>query len=89
LEKIVFFRQNNRQRVDGSFEDLLKRAKIEDLRFHDAAPYVRVRVHDERRRSLRALENPWPTERYAKLARQHIAKTRKHGARHLETTGSE
>ena len=46
---------SGRQRVEGSFEDLLERAKIENFRFHDLA---RVLAHDERRRPLRARENP-------------------------------
>jgi integrase len=48
-----------RQRVEGSFEDLLERAEIHEFRFHDLRHTF---VHDERRRSLRTRQNPWPLE---------------------------
>src|ERR1017187_8558330 len=71
---------SGRQRVEGSFDDLLERAGIEDFRFHDLrhtfASWFMMNGGD-----LYALakilghSNIKMTERYAKLARQHIART--------------
>jgi integrase len=66
--------------VEGSFEDLLERAKIENFRFHDLrhtfASWYMMNGGDlyELARIL-GHSNIKMTERYAKLARKHIAKT--------------
>jgi integrase len=69
-----------RQRVDRSFEDLLQRAKIEDFRFHDlrhtfASWYMMNGGDLYELAKILGHSNIKMTERYAKLARQHIAKT--------------
>jgi integrase len=69
-----------RQRVEGSFEDLLERAKIEDFRFHDlrhtSASWYMMNGGDlYELAKILGHSNIKMTERYAKLARQHIAKT--------------
>ncbi len=71
---------SNRQRVEGSFEDLLKRAKIEDFRFHDLrhtfASWFMMNGGDlYELAKILGHSNIKMTERYAKLARQHIART--------------
>jgi integrase len=71
---------SNRQRVEGSFDDLLKRAKIEDFRFHDlrhtfASWYMMNGGDLYELAKILGHSNIKMTERYAKLARQHIAKT--------------
>jgi len=69
-----------RQRVEGSFEDLLERAGIEDFRFHDlrhtfASWYMMNGGDLYELAKILGHSNIKMTERYAKLAKQHIAKT--------------
>jgi integrase len=69
-----------RQRVEGSFEDLLERANIQDFRFHDlrhtfASWYMMNGGDLYELAKILGHSNIKMTERYAKLARQHIAKT--------------
>ena len=71
---------SGRQRVEGSFEDLLKRAKIHDFRFHDlrhtfASWYVMNGGDLYELAKILGHSNIKMTERHAKLGRQHIAKT--------------
>lgn len=70
----------DRQRVEGSFEDLLERAGIEDFRFHDlrhtfASWYMMNGGDLYELAKILGHSNIKMTERYAKLARRHIAKT--------------
>src|SRR6202453_3243439 len=72
--------KSGRQRVEGSFEDLLKRAKIRDFRFHDlrhtfASWYMMCGGDLYELAKILGHSNIKMTERYAKLGRQHIAKT--------------
>ncbi len=69
-----------RQRVEGSFEDLLERAGIEEFRFHDlrhtfASWYMMNGGDLYELAKILGHSNIKMTERYAKLARQHIART--------------
>jgi integrase len=69
--------------VDKGFETVLEKAKIGDFRFHDLRHYVRVLVHDERRRSLRVAKILWHsnikmTEGYAKLTKSQYREDRQH-----------
>ena len=69
-----------RQRVEGSFEDLLERAGVEDFRFHDlrhtfASWYMMNGGDLYALAKILGHSNIKMTERYAKLARHHIAKT--------------
>jgi integrase len=71
---------SGRQRVEGSFEDLLKRAGIKDFRFHDLrhtfASWFMMNGGDlYELAKILGHSNIKMTERYAKLARQHIART--------------
>jgi integrase len=71
---------SGRQRVEGSFEDLLERAGIEDFRFHDlrhtfASWYMMNGGDLYELAKILGHSNIKMTERYAKLARQHIART--------------
>jgi len=71
---------SGRQRVEGSFEDLLKRAGIKDFRFHDLrhtfASWFMMNGGDlYELAKILGHSNVKMTERYAKLARQHIART--------------
>jgi len=71
---------SGRQRVEGSFEDLLVRAKIENFRFHDlrhtfASWYMMNGGDLYELAKILGHSNIKMTERYAKLARQHIART--------------
>jgi integrase len=66
--------------VEGSFEHLLERAKIENFRFHDlrhtfASWYMMNGGDLYELAKILGHSNINMTERYAKLARQHIAKT--------------
>ena len=66
--------------MEGSFEDLLKRAKIHDFRFHDlrhtfASWYMMNGGDLYELAKILGHSNIKMTERYAKLGRQHIAKT--------------
>jgi integrase len=66
--------------VEGSFEDLLERADIEDFRFHDlrhtfASWYTMNGGDLYELAKILGHSNIKMTERYAKLAKQHIAKT--------------
>jgi len=72
--------RSGRQRVEGSFEDLLDRAGIKDLRFHDlrhtfASWYMMKGGDLYELAKILGHSNIKMTERYAKLARQHIART--------------
>ena len=71
---------SGRQRVEGSFEDLLERAGIKDFRFHDLrhtfASWFMMNGGDlYELAKILGHSNIQMTERYAKLARQHIART--------------
>jgi integrase len=71
---------SGRQRVEGSFEDLLERAGIQDFRFHDlrhtfASWYMMNGGDLYELAKILGHSNIKMTERYAKLARQHIART--------------
>jgi integrase len=71
---------SGRQRVEGSFEDLLERAKIENFRFHDlrhtfASWYMMNGGDLYELAKILGHSNIKMTERYAKLARNHIART--------------
>src|SRR5687767_12515390 len=68
------------QRVEGSFEDLLERAEIQDFRFHDlrhtfASWYMMNGGDLYELAKILGHSNIKMTERYAKLAKQHIART--------------
>ncbi len=69
-----------RRRVESSFEDLLDRAAIEDFRFHDlrhtfASWYMMNGGDLYELAKILGHSNIKMTERYAKLAKQHIART--------------
>ncbi len=71
---------SGRQRVEGSFDDLLIRAGIKDFRFHDLrhtfASWFMMNGGDlYELAKILGHSNVKMTERYAKLARQHIART--------------
>jgi integrase len=71
---------SGRQCVRKSFEDLLERAKIEDFRFHDlrhtfASWYMMNGGDLYELAKILGHSNIKTTERYAKLARKHIART--------------
>jgi len=71
---------SGRQRVKGSFEDLLERAGIHDFRFHDlrhtfASWYMMNGGDLYELAKILGHANIKMTERYAKLGRQHITKT--------------
>ena len=71
---------SGRQRVEGSFEDLLERAGIEDFRFHDlrhtfASWYMMNGGDLYELAKILGHSNIKMTERYAKLGRKHIART--------------
>jgi len=71
---------SGRQRVEGSFEDLLERAGIQDFRFHDLrhtfASWFMMNGGDlYELAKILGHSNIKMTDRYAKLARQHIART--------------
>jgi integrase len=71
---------SGRQRVEGSFEDLLDRARIQDFRFHDlrhtfASWYMMNGGDLYELAKILGHANIKMTERYAKLGRHHIAKT--------------
>jgi integrase len=70
---------SGRQRVEGSFEDLLDRARIQDFRFHDlrhtfASWYMMNGGDLYELAKILGHANIKMTERYAKLGRQRIAK---------------
>jgi integrase len=72
--------RSGRQRVEGSFEDLLTRAKIRDFRFHDlrhtfASWYMMNGGDLYELAKILGHSNIKMTERYAKLGRAHIIKT--------------
>ncbi len=72
--------KSGRQRVEGSFEDLLDRAEIKNFRFHDlrhtfASWYMMNGGDLYELAKILGHSNIKMTERYAKLARQHIART--------------
>ena len=69
-----------RQRVEGSFETVLELAGIEDFRFHDlrhtfASWYMMKGGDLYELAKVLGHSNIKMTERYAKLAKQHIART--------------
>jgi integrase len=70
----------NRRRLEGSFEDLLRRAKISNFRFHDlrhtfASWYMMNGGDLYELAKILGHSNIKMTERYAKLGRKHIART--------------
>ena len=72
--------KGERQRVEGSFDDLLERAGIKDFRFHDlrhtfASWYMMNGGDLYELAKILGHSNIKMTERYAKLAKQHIART--------------
>ena len=72
--------ESKRQRLEGSFEDLLERAEIRDFRFHDlrhtfASWYMMNGGDLYELAKLMGHANIKMTERYAKLGRAHIIKT--------------
>jgi len=72
--------KGERQRVEGSFETILKRAGIENFRFHDlrhtfASWYMMNGGDLYELAKILGHANIKMTERYAKLAKQHIART--------------
>jgi integrase len=84
---------SGRQRVEGSFEDLLERAAIRDFRFHDLrhtfASWFMMNGGDlYELAKILGHSNIKMTERYAKLGRQHIARTGS-SAGNLEINGNE
>jgi site-specific recombinase XerD len=69
-----------RRRLEGSFDDLLERAGIHDFRFHDlrhtfASHYMMNGGDLYELAKILGHSNIKMTERYAKLGRQHIART--------------
>lgn len=73
-------KKGGRQRLEGSFEDLLTRANIRDFWFHDlhhtfASWYMMNGGDLYELMKLLGHSNIKMTERYAKLARAHITKT--------------
>ena len=84
--------KSGRQRVEGSFEDLLERAKIEDFRFHDLrhtlASWYMMNGGD-----LRAREDPRPRQykddrTLCEAGAETYRENRLHGAGNLETDGN-
>jgi len=72
--------KGERQRVEGSFETVLEMAGIRDFRFHDLrhtfASWFMMNGGDlYELAKILGHENIKMTERYAKLAKKHIAKT--------------
>jgi len=72
--------KGERQRVEGSFETVLKLSGIEDFRFHDlrhtfASWYMMNGGDLYELAKILGHSNIKMTERYAKLAKTHIAKT--------------
>jgi integrase len=72
--------KSGRQRVEGSFEDLLERAGLEDFHFHDlrhtfASWYMMNGGDLYELAKILGHANIKMTQRYAKLARKHIAST--------------
>jgi len=72
--------KSKRQRLEGSFEDLLKRAKIRDFWFHDPrhtfpSSYMTNGGDHYQLAKILGHANIKMTERYANLGRAHIAKT--------------
>lgn len=71
---------SGRQRVEGSFEDLLDRAGIQNFRFHDlrhtfASWYMMNGGDLYELAKILGHSNIKMTERYAKLGRKHLART--------------
>ncbi len=72
--------RSGRQRVEGSFDDLLMRAGIRDFRFHDlrhtfASWYMMNGGDLYELKKILGHSNIKMTERYAKLGRAHMART--------------
>ncbi|WP_263351025.1 tyrosine-type recombinase/integrase [Acidicapsa acidisoli] len=72
--------KSGRQRLEGSFEDLLLRVRIRHFRFHDlrhtfASWYMMIGGDLYELAKILGHANIKMTERYAKLGRAHIAKT--------------
>jgi integrase len=72
--------EGTRRRLEGSFEDLLRRAKIKEFRFHDlrhtfASWYMMIGGDLYELAKILGHSNIKMTERYAKLGKQHIART--------------
>jgi len=76
----AFMGAGDRRRLEGSFEDLLRRAKIRNFRFHDlrhtfASWYMMNGGDLYELAKILGHSNIKMTERYAKLGRAHMAKT--------------
>jgi integrase len=72
--------KSKRQRLEGSFDDLLERAKIQNFWFHDlrhtfASWYMMNGGDLYELAKILGHSNIKMTERYAKLGREHISKT--------------
>src|SRR6202040_3087428 len=72
--------KGERQRVEGSFETVLRLAGVEDFRFHDlrhtfASWYMMNGGDLYELAKILGHSNIKMTERYAKLGREHITKT--------------
>jgi integrase len=72
--------KSGRQRLEGSFDDLLERAKIQNFRFHDlrhtfASWYMMNGGDLYELAKILGHSNIKMTERYAKLGREHITRT--------------
>ena len=86
--------KSKRQRLEGSFENLLERARIRDFRFHDlrhtfASWYMMNGGDLYELAKLMGHANIKMTERYAKLGRSHITKNWNHSQGDLEHDGQE
>jgi integrase len=71
--------KSKRQRLEGSFENLLERTRIRDFRFHDLrhtfASWYMMNGGDLYELAKLMGHANIKTERYAKLGRAHITKT--------------
>ena len=80
-----------RQRVEGSFDDLLERAEIKDFRFHDlrhtfASWYMMNGGDLYELAKILGHSNIKMTERYAKLAKTAYCQNQQHGSGNVEVT---
>ncbi|HKW98023.1 MAG TPA: site-specific integrase [Bryobacteraceae bacterium] len=84
---------SGRQRVEGNFEDLLKRAKIENFRFHDlrhtfASWYMMNGGDLYELAKILGHSNVKMTERYAKPGPETHCEDRQDGSGNLEADGA-